>query len=62
MSSELLISVIIPFYNAETHIKKCLDVLHKQDFKKSFEQRSLKFIILSFVLLIKTSRLVSDLK
>jgi glycosyltransferase involved in cell wall biosynthesis len=37
MSSELLISVIIPFYNAETHIKKCLDVLHKQDFKKSFE-------------------------
>ena len=37
MSSELYISVIIPFYNAEIHIKKCLDVLHNQDFNKSFE-------------------------
>jgi len=37
MSLELQVSVIIPFYNAEVHIKKCLDVLHNQDFNKSFE-------------------------
>ena len=37
MSSELYISIIIPFYNAKQHIKNCLDSLKVQDFKKSFE-------------------------
>jgi|TARA_B110000438_G_scaffold84457_1_gene84046 glycosyltransferase involved in cell wall biosynthesis len=37
ISSELFVSVIIPFYNAEPYIKKCLNVLHNQDFSKSFE-------------------------
>ena len=37
MSSELYISIIIPFYNAKKHIKNCLDSLKAQDFKKPFE-------------------------
>lgn len=37
MPPEISISVIVPFYNAKSYIKRCLDVLHKQDFKKSFE-------------------------
>ena len=37
MSSQLYVSVIVPFYNAEIHIKKCLDVLRNQDFNKLFE-------------------------
>ena len=37
MSSELYISIIIPFYNAKQHIKNCLDSLTVQDFKKPFE-------------------------
>ncbi len=31
------ISIIVPIYNAESHIKKCLDNLLKQDFAESFE-------------------------
>ena len=37
MSEHFCISVIVPFYNAEVHLKKCVDVLLKQDFNKSFE-------------------------
>ena len=37
MSEQLCVSVIVPFYNAELHIKKCLDVLLNQDFKEPFE-------------------------
>jgi len=37
ISPQLFVSVIVPFYNAEIYIKKCLDVLHNQDFEKSFE-------------------------
>ena len=37
MSKQLCISVIVPFYNAESHIKKCLDLLLNQDFIKPFE-------------------------
>ena len=37
MSELLSVSVIVPFYNAETYIKKCLDVLLGQDFTKPFE-------------------------
>lgn len=37
MSSQLYVSIIIPFYNAEIYIKKCLDVLRSQDFNKPFE-------------------------
>ena len=31
------VSVIVPFYNAKSHIKTCLDVLLNQDFTKPFE-------------------------
>ena len=37
MSKQFCVSVIVPFYNAESHIKKCLDVLLNQDFIKPFE-------------------------
>ena len=37
MSKQFCISVIVPFYNAESHIKKCLDVLLNQDFIEPFE-------------------------
>ena len=37
MSGQFCVSVIVPFYNAEAHIKTCLDVLAKQDFTKPFE-------------------------
>ena len=37
MSEQFLVSVIVPFYNAETHIKTCLDALLNQDFIKPFE-------------------------
>jgi len=37
MSSKICVSVIVPFYNAELHIKNCLKSLLSQDFEKSFE-------------------------
>lgn len=37
MSEQYSVSVIVPFYNAESHIKTCLDALLKQDFIKPFE-------------------------
>ena len=37
MSEQFCVSVIVPCYNAELHIKKCLDVLLNQDFIKPFE-------------------------
>ncbi len=37
MSKQFCVSVIVPFYNAESHIKKCLDVLLNQDFIEPFE-------------------------
>ena len=37
MSEQLCVSVIVPFYNAQFHIQKCIDVLLNQDFTKSFE-------------------------
>jgi glycosyltransferase involved in cell wall biosynthesis len=37
MSEQFSVSVIVPFYNAESHIKTCLDVLLNQDFTKPFE-------------------------
>jgi|TARA_B110000037_G_C17082828_1_gene490708 glycosyltransferase involved in cell wall biosynthesis len=37
MTTQLAISIIVPFYNAENYIQNCLDVLHGQDFNKSFE-------------------------
>ena len=37
MSEQFSVSVIVPFYNAEAHIKTCLDVLLNQDFTKPFE-------------------------
>ena len=37
MLEKYSVSVIVPFYNAEFHIKTCLDVLLKQDFIKPFE-------------------------
>ena len=37
MSEQICVSVIVPVYNAEKHIKTCLEVLLKQDFRKSFE-------------------------
>tara|TARA_B100000029_G_scaffold480806_1_gene529201 strand:+ start:3146 stop:4228 length:1083 start_codon:yes stop_codon:yes gene_type:complete len=37
MTEQFCISVIVPFYNAEKHIKTCLDALFKQDFNKPFE-------------------------
>lgn len=37
MSELFSISVIVPVYNAESQLKRCIDVLLKQDFNKSFE-------------------------
>ena len=37
MLNKICISIIIPFYNAESHIKTCLNTLIKQDFNKPFE-------------------------
>ena len=37
MSECFCVSVIVPFYNAECYLKRCVDVLLKQDFNKSFE-------------------------
>jgi len=37
MNTQLAISIIVPFYNAETYIQDCLDALHDQDFTLSFE-------------------------
>ena len=37
MESPIKISVIIPVYNGESYIKKCLDVLMKQDFDEPYE-------------------------
>jgi glycosyltransferase involved in cell wall biosynthesis len=37
MSEQFCVSIIVPFYNAESHIKTCLDVLLNQDFTKPFE-------------------------
>ena len=37
MSEHFIISVIIPFYNAEKHIENCLKDLKNQDFQKQFE-------------------------
>ena len=37
MSEQFCVSVIVPFYNAKSHLKTCLDVLLKQDFNKPFE-------------------------
>lgn len=37
MLEQFCVSVIVPFYNAESHIKTCLDVLLKQNFTKPFE-------------------------
>ncbi|MDP6426230.1 MAG: glycosyltransferase [Dehalococcoidia bacterium] len=37
MLGQFCVSVIVPFYNAESYLKTCLDVLSKQDLKKPFE-------------------------
>jgi len=37
MLEQSCISVIVPFYNAKSYIKTCLDVLLNQDFAKPFE-------------------------
>ena len=37
MENPIKISVIIPVYNGESYIKKCLDVLMKQDFDEPYE-------------------------
>ena len=37
MSSHLSISVIVPVYNAEKHLKDCIDCLLSQDFDQKFE-------------------------
>ena len=37
MESQIKISVIVPVFNGETFIKKCLEVLSNQNFDKSFE-------------------------
>ena len=37
MSEKFCVSVIVPFYNDESNIKTCLDVLANQDFIKPFE-------------------------
>ena len=37
MSENLCVSVIVPFYNAKRYLKRCIDVLLKQDFNKPFE-------------------------
>jgi glycosyltransferase involved in cell wall biosynthesis len=37
MENQIKISVIIPIYNGESHIKRCFDVLMKQDFDEPYE-------------------------
>ena len=37
MSNQISISVIIPFYNAEKHLEKCVQNILSQTFKKNFE-------------------------
>jgi glycosyltransferase involved in cell wall biosynthesis len=37
MSEHFSVSVIVPFYNAEPYLKRCIDVLSEQDFNKPFE-------------------------
>ena len=37
MSELFNVSVIVPIYNAESYLKRCIDVLLKQDFNKPFE-------------------------
>ena len=37
MENPIKISVIIPVYNGEPYIKKCLDILMKQDFDELYE-------------------------
>ena len=37
MLEQFCVSVIVPFYNAESHIKTCFDILLNQDFTKPFE-------------------------
>ena len=37
MSGQYLVSIIVPFFNAEPHIKSCLDALLNQDFTSPFE-------------------------
>ena len=37
MSNLINISIIIPFYNAERHIKNCLNTILTQDFNQTFE-------------------------
>jgi glycosyltransferase involved in cell wall biosynthesis len=37
MRDKICISVIVPFYNAEHDIERCLDVLSAQEFSRSFE-------------------------
>ena len=35
---QILLSIIIPVYNAEAHIRRCIDSIHKQEFNTgSFE-------------------------
>jgi glycosyltransferase involved in cell wall biosynthesis len=37
MSEELILSIIIPFYNSKAHLKNCLESLQNQNFSESFE-------------------------
>jgi len=37
MSEQFCVSVIVPFYNAQSYIKTCFDILLNQDFIKPFE-------------------------
>ena len=37
MSEKIYISIIIPFYNSESHIENCLNNLSKINFKNNFE-------------------------
>lgn len=37
MSNQISISVIVPFYNAERYLKKCLNTILNQTIKKNFE-------------------------
>ena len=37
MTEHFCVSVIVPFYNAEPYLKRCIDELLKQDFNKPFD-------------------------